>query len=120
MATSCLSSNFLNFPQNEVDVDGDIESALAESALDLNDGSADLILPSSLSTSTKTLMMESAMRRLCEAGVNGVAPSLWAPLVSRLITRGLPNEEVEENELTRKESLRSIVFDFVIGDISSR
>lgn len=110
----------MNFPQNEVDVDGDIESALAESALDLNDGSADLILPSSLSTSTKTLMMESAMRRLCEAGVNGVAPSLWAPLVSRLITRGLPNEEVEENELTRKESLRSIVFDFVIGDISSR
>lgn len=59
------------------------------------------------------------MRRLCEAGIDGVAPSLWAPLVSRLITRGLG--EAEENfEIERKEVLRGIVFEFVIGDIHSR
>ena len=92
--------------------------------LDLADDSAAVVAPQEMSEETKTAMMESAMRRLCAAGMEGASPLIWSPLVVRLITRGLCNttEGEEENELAegRREALRQIVFDFVIADLQSR
>lgn len=91
--------------------------------LDLADISADLVAPQLLSATAKTAMIESALRRICIAGSDGTAPTIWAPLVSRLITRGLNSDEEEggdELALDRQESLRRIMFDFVVADLQSR
>lgn len=90
--------------------------------LDLADISADLVAPLLLSAIAKTAMIESALRRICIAGSDGTAPTIWAPLVSRLITRGLNSDEEDGDEtaVDRRESLRGIMFDFVVADLQSR
>lgn len=94
---------------HELDQEEDLELALA---------------PSETSDVTKTAMMESAMRRLCAAGMEGASTVIWTPLVARLITRGMRNDYdmAEDDEIaeTRREALRQIVFDFVIADLQSR
>jgi symplekin len=71
------------------------------------------------------VMIQSAMRRIFAAGTDGAAPSIWVPLVARLITRGLKpvkGENEEEDELgdERREGLRRIMFEFVVADLHSR
>ncbi|ORY92427.1 Symplekin tight junction protein C terminal-domain-containing protein [Leucosporidium creatinivorum] len=79
--------------------------------------------PTELSTGAKTAMIQSAMRRICAAGTDGASPAVWVPLVARLITRGLQpegEEDDDEEARTRRDSLRQIVFDFIIADLQSR
>lgn len=87
--------------------------------------SVDLLTPKAISANTKTSMIQSAIRRICAAGTEGAASSIWVPLVARLITRGLTIESDEladeldaDNE--RGEALRSVMFDFVVADLQSR
>lgn len=92
--------------------------------MDVLEDGTDLVAPEEMSEETKTAMMESAMRRLCAAGMEGASPVIWSPLVVRLITRGLCDVPAngEEDELAegRREALRQIIFDFVIADLQSR
>lgn len=78
--------------------------------------------PKEISTSAKTAMIQSAMRRICAAGTDGASPAVWVPLVARLITRGLQPDDKDDDEegRTRRDSLRQIVFDFIIADLHSR
>lgn len=102
---------------NDDDQAGDVSAQASGFTLELSDDVPTLTTPAALSSSTKTSMMESAIRRICAAGAEGSAPSIWISLVSRLVTRGLGEEEEEGG---RKESLRSIMFNFVIADVHSR
>lgn len=78
--------------------------------------------PKEISTGAKTAMIQSALRRICAAGTDGASPAVWVPLVARLITRGLQPEDEDDDEeaRSRRDSLRQIVFDFVIADLQSR
>lgn len=76
-----------------------------------------------ITDSARSLMLESTVRRLCSAGVDANAPSIWIPLVIRLITRGLREEEVVvlvEGEEDQRESLRQILFNFIVADFQHR
>ncbi|KAK4701540.1 symplekin, partial [Phenoliferia sp. Uapishka_3] len=76
---------------------------------------------STLSQSAKSFMIESAVRRICSAGMEGAAPAVWVPLVSRLITRGLGEGGGEgDGEEGVREKLRAVMFEFVVGDIGAR
>lgn len=97
------------------------EATLHTSAfsLDLAEDDEELVAPIHISSKATTAALESAMRRICSASLEGVQLSVWAPLVSRFITRG-PEADDSEVVLARLESLRGIVYDFIIGDIQSR
>lgn len=76
-----------------------------------------------ITDSARSLMLESTVRRLCSAGVDPNAPGIWIPLVIRLITRGLKQEEVillGEGEEDQRESLRQILFNFIVADFQHR
>ncbi|KAM0748127.1 hypothetical protein T439DRAFT_74720 [Meredithblackwellia eburnea MCA 4105] len=102
------------------------QSALAFGMLDTND--SDYVSSTTLSSSAKTYLIESAIKRICTAGTEGAAPAVWVPLVSRLITRGF-RPEMDEGEgasddlrekSERREGLRRIMFDFVVEDMQNR
>ena len=100
---------------------GDAQVPFNFSGLDADD-SLDLVASSTLSESSKTFLIESAVRRIFAAGSDGAAPAVWVPLVSRLITRGLRPESDDEDSVAgeRREALRQVMFDFVVEDMQSR
>lgn len=80
-----------------------------------------------LSSSAKTALVKSALKRICSAGTDGAAPAIWVPLAVRLVTRGLqisPEESEDEDHKRqvdeRRDELRKILFEFVSVDIRNR
>jgi symplekin len=90
----------------------------------------------------KSKLLHSAIGRICSVGISSAAniqagggdKDLWIQLISRLVTRGLPDSnnaiangdsaivEEEDSEIVKKEknSIRKQIFDFVTADLAGR
>lgn len=113
----------------------EIEASGAEQAIVPGSGAS-----RSIPAKVKNRLMHSAIGRICAVGVStsaavragGGDQDLWIQLISRLVTRGLPEDQssqtqngdasAEEVELVKKEKdgIRKQIFDFVTADIGER
>lgn len=118
-----LRGRDLTQKQSQSEDEGEADNLQAAVDFDFDLTAEHATTSTEISNNAKTSMIQSAMRRICAAGTDGASSAIWVPLVVRLITRGLqPEEGEEDDEITsdRRESLRQIMFDFVIADLRSR
>lgn len=86
-----------------------------------NAADSTMAVPHDLSTNARDAIIMSALKRVCEAGPDGANSAVWAPLLSRLISRGLtPVEDATERDVESAERLRQVLFTFICGHLESR
>lgn len=85
-----------------------------------------------LSEKARSRLLHSAVRRICAVGISSTAAvqagggdkDLWIQLISRLVTRGMVEEDGVESEdeavAKEKNLIRKQIFDFVTADIGER
>ncbi|GAA5964456.1 hypothetical protein JCM8115_006320 [Rhodotorula mucilaginosa] len=74
-----------------------------------------------LTLQARQALVLSALKRVCAAGADGANAALWAPLLSRLISRGLedPDAPAEKRDET-SEDLRRHLFSFITANLQTR
>lgn len=77
--------------------------------------------PYELTLQARQALVLSALKRVCAAGADGANAALWAPLLSRLISRGLedPDAPAEKRDETC-EDLRRHLFSFITANLQTR
>ncbi|GAA5990965.1 hypothetical protein JCM10908_000101 [Rhodotorula pacifica] len=89
---------------------------------DDHDGAALAVsAPFELTLQARQSLVLSALKRVCAAGADGANAALWAPLLSRLISRGLedPGTTPEQGDETI-EGLRRQLLTFVTANLQTR
>lgn len=85
------------------------------------DSDASMTAPLELSVNARDAVIMSTLKRVCAAGADGANSAIWAPLLSRLISRGLVHpESTSEHDRESAEQLRQVLFNFIAGNLQTR
>lgn len=111
-------------PEVEAEPEEIVNHAVAFEPVGAALGDGELSAPLELTTVAKEAMIVASLKRVCAAGLEGADSTVWVPLVSRLITRGLEVLADEESSSSgtagRAEPLREVLFAFVTSDLQAR
>ncbi|GAA5879509.1 hypothetical protein JCM3774_002703 [Rhodotorula dairenensis] len=89
---------------------------------DGQDGAALMVsAPYEPTVQARQALVVSALKRVCAAGAEGANAALWAPLLSRLISRGLEDPDVPADQRREtSENLRQHLLSFVTANLQAR
>lgn len=104
--------------------DDEVPAQVHEVAFDSDgqDAAVSLVsVPYELTLQARQALVLSALKRVCAAGADGANAALWAPLLSRLISRGLEDPDAPaENRDETSEDLRRHLFSFITANLQTR
>lgn len=77
--------------------------------------------PYELTVQARQALVLSTLKRVCAAGADGANAALWAPLLSRLISRGLEDPDTSADQRREaSENLRQHLLSFVTANLQAR